>query len=235
MGLNESKPLLVLPVYNEEDCLEQNVKKTLNFLAEKKLDWQVVICDNGSTDRTSVIAKKLEKEFSNLDYLRIETIGRGRAIKTAWQKYLSDVYLYMDIDLSTDLRFLPPLAEEINKGNDMVVGSRYLSESKAKRKILRGTLSKFYNRLVRLFFRMKISDFQCGFKAVNNKVVKDLLSQIRDNGWFFDTELVLLGEKRGYKIKEIPIYWQEGKTSKVKLFQTSLNYFINLIELKLRK
>ncbi|MBU1164376.1 glycosyltransferase [Patescibacteria group bacterium] len=232
MQSETQKITLVLPVYNEQNILEKNVNKILDFLQSKNLYWQVVIADNASTDKTTDIGKKLQDQYDNLSYFRIEHKGRGNAIKNSWQRYQSDIYIYMDIDLSTGLSSLIDLVDKINNGYDMVIGSRYLENSITQRKILRKYISRLYIVLVHIMFKTKILDFQCGFKAINKNVANNLLPQIKDKEWFFDTELLLKAEKKNFRIKEIPVKWIEGKTSKVNLVVTSLNYLIKLIKLK---
>jgi len=232
---NHQKVTLVLPVFNEELIIEESVKKTLDFLHANNLDWQVIISDNASTDKTKDIGQNLQTNNQSVKYLRVEQIGRGIAIKKAWQKYGGDINIYMDIDLSTDLKYLIELVNQINLGNDIAIGSRYLKASETKRKLIRQILSKIYISLTNILFHLDISDYQCGFKAVKTKVVENLLHQIKDNDWFFDTELIIQAKKSNYKVKEISIAWVEGQTSKVKIIKTSFTYLINLLRLKLRK
>lgn len=227
--------LITLPTYNEEEIIKENSLKVLEFCQKNlKQGFKILIADNGSTDRTLEIAKELSADYKEIDYFHLKEKGRGRALKEAWKNDF-DVFIYMDADLSTNLKFLLLLIEEIKNGNDIVVGSRFLKGSKIERGFLREISSRFYNFLLKLFFNLKIKDAQCGFKAVNKKVVKNLLPKVENNGFFFDSELLIRAEKENYKIKEIPIEWKEAKRkSKVNILKTTLNYLKEIIKLKIR-
>jgi len=226
---------ITIPVFNEEKILYNKIKEISLFCQNNlKSDFKIVITNNGSTDNTGNIAKKICKENKKIEYLFIKKKGRGNAIKTSWLKIDADIYSYMDIDLSTNLKTFPKMIDEVTKGCDIVIGSRYINGSRVKRHLQRAVLSRLYNFFVQKLFRTKIKDLQCGFKAVNKKVVKDLLKKTKDNQWFFDTELLLLAEKEEYKIKEMPVEWNENINTKVKIIKTISDYIIDLIKLKRR-
>lgn len=216
------KVLIVIPVYNEEKELKQNVLKLKSFLAqEKEFNWYIVIADNASTDQTSALGKSLSQKYPQVLYLRLEEKGRGRAVKKAWRESGADIYVYMDIDLSTDLNHLPSLIKAIEDGFDIAISSRLLPNSKViGRTLKREILSRGYNLLIKLLFGTHFSDAQCGFKAVNKRVVKELLPKIQDNEWFFDSELLIMGEKSGYKIYEEPVVWTDNPGSTVRVLKT---------------
>ena len=176
---------LALPVFNEEKVLYRNTGIIYNFL-RTNFNWNfdVIIADNKSTDATPLIAKKLCGKYKHLRYLFVNEKGRGKAIRTAWLKFPADVYAYMDIDLSTDLKSFPNMIKQVRNGYDIVIGSRYLRGSHANRTLLRYLLSKTYNSYIKFLFHTKIHDLQCGFKAVDKKVVHKLLSRVKDNGFF---------------------------------------------------
>ncbi len=236
------KILIVLPTYNEENILQKNVLKVRKFCQDnlRNFDWQILIADNGSTDKTPKLAQELSHEYSRIDYFHTSQKGRGAALKIAWNKnnYLADIYLYMDIDLATDLNHLPQLiASIIQEGYDLTIGSRLQKESKTERSFLREFISRFYNLLLKIFFGLKIKDYQCGFKAVNQKIVEKIVPLIKNNNWFFDTELIILSHKNNYKIKEIPVKWVEKRDkkrkSKVKIIKTAWEDIKGIIRLKL--
>jgi glycosyltransferase involved in cell wall biosynthesis len=224
------KILVALPVYNEEAILEENVLKVFNFLKEKvRDDWQIIIADNNSADHTCEIGKKLALQYSKIKYLHIPQKGKGRAIRAAWQSEKADVYSFMDIDLSTDLESLPELIAAVGRENyDLAIGSRFLSASRVKRSFFRKLISYGYRLIIDFWLNSKIKDAPCGFKAANSKIVNDLLPKIKNNEWFFDSELVLLAEKQKYKIKELPVIWIEHKTvgrkSRINFIRVILNY-----------
>lgn len=234
------KIIIAIPAYNEEKIIGQNAEKLYDFCAENlsDYDWKIVIADNGSTDKTAEISKKLEAEFGGkIIYKLISAKGKGLAIKESWQSFDADVYIFMDADLATDLSALPLLISEINTGNDMVIGSRMVSGAAVKRKLKRKIISRVFSFLVRFKFGLKIKDYPCGFKAVNKKIVKELLPKVENNTWFFDTELVIRSAKSGCKIKEIPVIWKDtdnnvGRKSKANLTKIIKEYLRELNKLK---
>lgn len=225
---------LALPVYNEEKVLEKSVLKLYNYFKNNiKTDWQIIIVNNASTDKTKQIAGLLAEKFLEVKALHLDFKGRGNALKTVWQKYESDIYAYCDIDLATDINALKGLFTSIINGNaNISVGSRYIEGAQTKRTIDRLIYSKVYIFLVRLFFPTKIKDFQCGFKAIDKKTALEILPLVKDKEWFFDTELLLIAEKNGFKIKEVPVQWQENPDTKVNFIKTIYDYIRNLIKFK---
>src|SRR3989344_1138896 len=233
------KILIVIPTYNEEKILKDNILKLFDY-CQKNLtdDWKIVIADNKSSDKTPVIGKSLASQFSKINYLYVNRQGKGVAIKTAWQKYEVDIYCFMDADLAADLSALLPLIQGIKVGNDVIAGSRFHPQSQVKRSILRLIFSHGYRLALRILLGLKLSDAPCGFKAINNKVKESVLNQVQDESWFFDSELVILAEKKRYKLKEIPVNWHDprgkGDRSKVKVLALSLAYLKEIIKLKKR-
>jgi len=227
---------LVIPVYNEEKILENSIKKLYDHMSKNiKKDWKIIIANNASTDKTKEIAGKLVKKYSQVEAMHLLFKGRGNALKCAWKKYKSDVYAYCDVDLATDISYLKELFDNVFCGNNIVIGSRYLKEAKSNRTINRLILSKGYNYLIRLFFRTRISDFQCGFKAVDDKIIKEIIPRVKNKKWFFDTEMLLLAEQSGkYNIKEIPVSWRENKDTKVRIFEAIYEHIKGLVLLKKR-
>lgn len=234
------KVILTVPVYNEEEVLEENIKRIISFFKKNfKYPYTIIIADNGSVDRTNKIGKKLAKRFKDLEYIFISKKGRGIALTEAWnyafKKYKADIYAYCDVDLATDISYLKELFDGVSKGNNVVIGSRYLKNSNSKRRIGRLILSKGYIYFLKTLFKTKISDFQCGFKAIDNKIVKEILPIIKDKEWFFDTELLLQTEyAKKYKIKQIPVKWNESKDSKVEIPHTIYDYIKKSILLRRR-
>jgi len=232
------KLLVVIPAYNEEKILKDNTVLVYDFLKQNfsNFDWQLTIADNKSTDLTSYIAKSLEQDYVRIKYFYVDERGKGIAIKKAWQNFPSDIYCFMDADLATNLSSLPQLIDAIVQGNDIAVGSRLIRGAQVKRSILRRLFSLGYHWLTRIITKTKIKDLPCGYKAVNKRVVEQIVPQVEDNEWFFDSELVLLAEKQDYKIKEVPVVWLEPKyrISRVQPLVLSWRYFKNLTELKKR-
>jgi glycosyltransferase involved in cell wall biosynthesis len=230
-----SKVLIAFPVYNEEEILEKNCLKVFDF-CQKNLtdDFTLVIADNASTDKTREIGEKISQENAKIKYFHSDKKGKGIAIKSAWQKHPADYYIFMDMDLATDLSALPALINELKNGTDLAIGSRYLEESSLRRPAFRKIISRFYNSLIKIFFHCPFRDLAIGFKAVNKKVIEEILPLTKNKQWFFDNELVLLSFSKGLKIKEIPIKWSdpEKRHSKAGVFVISLEYLKEIIRLK---
>lgn len=215
--------VVVIPIYNEEKELQDSILKLKSYLVKNlaAYDWSMVIADNASTDNSKKIALNLLKSDKRISYLHLDLKGRGRAVKKAWRTSSADLLVYMDVDLSTDLKSLPNLLNSLTKDYDIAIGSRLISKSKViNRPIKREILSRCYNILIKLLFRVKFSDAQCGFKAVTKNAAKGLLPYVKDNAWFFDSELLIIGEKKGYKIYEEPVLWVDNPGSTVRVMKT---------------
>lgn len=214
---------IVLPIYNEERELEDNIAKLHSF-SRKNLsayDWRITIADNASTDQSYKIAQKLSRMKENVGCVHLKEKGRGRAVKKVWRESKADILIYMDIDLSTDLNNLPPLIDALREDYDIAIGSRLLPKSRViGRPIKREILSRVYNMLIKIFFQVHFSDAQCGFKGVSRRVVRELLPIIEDNAWFFDSELLIVGDKLGFKIYEEPVHWVDNPGSTVRVLST---------------
>lgn len=215
---------ITIPVYNEEKELEQNINKLYSFcdINLKNYDWKITIADNASNDNTPIIASNIARKNPKLSLFRLEEKGRGRAVKRAWSNSGADFCCYMDLDLSTDLKHLPNLLKALEKGSDIAIGSRLAKGAKIEgRTALREVTSRTLNFLfIQFWFGTHFTDAQCGFKAVTKNVVEQLISKIKDNEWFFDGELLIVGEKSGYKIYEEPVHWVDNPGSTVRLVST---------------
>lgn len=234
------KILIVLPTYNEERVIKENALKVFDFCQKnlKDYDWQILIADNGSNDLTPKIAERLSNNYQKISFFHILEKGRGFALKKAWTDYPADIYTYLDIDLATDLNYLPLLIKALEEGYDIAIGSRLKTGAQTKRSLSREILSRGYNLLLKIFFNPSFEDAQCGFKVISKKVAKEILPKVKNNIWFFDTELLILAEKAGYKIKEIPVEWIEKRIaqrkSTVKILSTVWEDIKGMIELKIR-
>jgi glycosyltransferase involved in cell wall biosynthesis len=216
---------IVIPAYNEEEQVKGSIltlRKFLlsNFVSEK---WLITVADNASTDKTPEIMKNLSNEYPDIHYLRLEQKGRGRALKKAWGASDARIVAYMDVDLSTHIKHIPELINSL-KNNDNVVsiGSRLLSKSVIKRSLKREVISRIYNSIVKIIHQTKFSDAQCGFKAIRQNIFEKISPLIKNNEWFFDSELLIIAEKMGYKIYEIPVEWNEDMGSTVKIIPTAM-------------
>jgi glycosyltransferase involved in cell wall biosynthesis len=225
---------VTIPVYNEEKILPASIATLHEFLAKHcRFDWEIVIADNASTDRTLEIANGLREEHDRVQVFHLDQKGRGRALRAVWKNSRADILSYMDVDLSSNLYAFPPLIEGlISGGFDIGTGSRLMKASTTRRSLKREIISRGYNLLVKAFFHTKFSDAQCGFKAISARAAKDLLPKIEDTGWFFDTELLVLGEKLGYRIFDLPVSWIEDLDSRVRIVRTALDDVKGLIRVR---
>jgi glycosyltransferase involved in cell wall biosynthesis len=196
-------------------------------------DWKIIIADNGpSRDQTRKVSKELVKKYSRLKYICIMRPGRGGALKEVWLKEKADILCYMDVDLSSDLSFFPELVRKCEEGADIAIGSRLAKGAKVYgRTLFREFISRSYNILIKLLFWTNFKDAQCGFKAIRKEASLVLLPKVLDRGWFFDTELLIIAEKAGYKIAEVPIIWRDDPTSTVKIFRTAWGDIKGLVRL----
>lgn len=229
---------VVIPVYNEVKVLEQSVMTTLDlFEKNPQFDWRLVIADNGSNDGTSELARSLDERFERVKALVLEVKGRGLALREAWLSSDSDIVSYMDVDLSTDILHLPELVSMVaNKGCDVAIGSRLAKGSKTDRQLKREITSRGYVALIRLTFpRLRISDAQCGFKALNRKAVEATVPYIENRMWFFDTEMLVLAQQAGLKICELPVRWVEDTDTKVKIVSTAMEDIRGLARMRFRR
>jgi glycosyltransferase involved in cell wall biosynthesis len=222
--MNAARQLVevVVPVHNEEATLRRNVEVLLAYLRDEfPFSFRVCVADNASVDRTPELAAALAAEHPEVKVLRLERKGRGLALRSAWLASDADVVAYMDVDLSTNLESFHPLVAPIMSGHsELAIGTRLAPQARIRRRLKREVLSRGYNLLVHVLFRVGFSDAQCGFKAVRTDVARRLLPLVEDDGWFFDTELLLLAERNGLRIHEVPVDWIEDLDSRVDLVPT---------------
>jgi putative flippase GtrA len=214
---------VVIPVLNEQAVLETTVRRLHRYLsAELPFTWRIIVADNASVDDTPKIAARLSRELPGVRLLRLEEKGRGRALRAAWSRSPAEVVCYMDVDLSTDLRGLMPLVAPLLSGHsDLAIGTRLARSARVVRGPKRELISRGYNAILRAALRARFSDAQCGFKAVRTSVLRGLIDDVRDEGWFFDTELLVLAQRRGLRIHEVPVDWVDDPDSRVDLVRTA--------------
>ncbi len=214
---------VMIPVLNEAHVLEKSVETVREFLRQNlRHRWRVVVVDNGSKDGTDRIAQALAGRYADVGFVHLDQRGRGRALRQAWSRSDADVMCYTDVDLSTELPALPRLVDAIlYEGYDLATGSRLMRESQTQRSFKREVISRTYNLIVKSVLRTTFSDAQCGFKAVSRRVVEHVMPHVKDQSWFFDTELLTLSEKWGYRIKDVPVLWIEDDDSRVKIARTA--------------
>lgn len=215
---------IVVPVFNEEAALAPSVRRLHEFLSDGfPFSWRIVVADNASTDATPVIGRRLARELPGVALMRLERKGRGRALRAAWSASDARVVAYMDADLSTDLRGLLPLVAPLLSGHsDVAIGTRLAHGSRVVRGPKRELISRGYNAILHAALRARFSDAQCGFKAVRAEALDSLLRDVRDDGWFFDIELLVLAQRRGLRIHEVPVDWVDDPDSRVDIVATAL-------------
>jgi putative flippase GtrA len=215
---------VVIPVYNEEAALAASVRRLRDYLvAELPFAWRITIADNGSTDATPRIAAELARSLSGVAVCSCSAQGRGRALRAAWLRSDADVVCYMDVDLSTDLRALLPLVAPLVSGHsDVAIGTRLAPGARVVRGPKRELISRAYNRLLHATLAARFSDAQCGFKAMRADAARRLLPRVRDDEWFFDTELLMLAQRLGLRIHEVPVDWVDDPDSRVDVLRTAL-------------
>ena len=215
---------VVIPVYNEERDLATSVERVREHLATMPWTFRVTIADNASTDGTAVVARRLAHTYDDVHVVHLAEKGRGRALKRVWSGSDAAVLVYMDVDLSTDLNALLPLVAPLISGHsDLAIGTRLGRGSRVERGPRREIISRGYNLLLRGTLRARFSDAQCGFKAIRADVAREVLPLVEDDAWFFDTELLVLAERSGLRIHEVPVDWVDDPDSRVDIVRTALD------------
>ena len=216
---------IVIPVHNEARDLPGCVHRLHDFVGtDVPYSARITVADNASTDNTLAVAHALADELPDLEIIHIDTKGRGGALHAAWMKSPADVVCYMDVDLSTDLSALMPLIAPVISGHsDLAIGSRLAPSSRVVRSRKREILSRGYNLLLRGVLGTRFADAQCGFKAVRADVARELLPFVKDTGWFFDTELLVIAQRVGLRIHEVPVDWVDDPDSRVEIVPTAID------------
>ena len=213
---------VVVPVHNEETDLEPCLRRLHAHLRALPYPFRITVAENASTDGTVEVAHRVAAELSDIEVLVLPEAGRGRALRTAWLRSDAPVLVYMDVDLSTDLAALLPLVAPLISGHsDLAIGTRLSRSSRVVRGAKREIISRGYNMLLRRTLAISLSDAQCGFKAIRADVARRLLPLVEDAGWFFDTELLVLAERAGLRIHEVPVDWIDDPDTRVDIVSTA--------------
>jgi putative flippase GtrA len=224
-AVRDAVPLvdIVIPVYNEAGVLAASVNTLRNYLCHHfPFTWRITIADNASTDATWQVATTLALTLDGVTAIHLDQKGRGRALRQAWSASDASIVAYMDVDLSTGLDALLPLIAPLVSGHsDVAIGSRLVPGSSVARGPRREFISRTYNQILRTVFGNGFKDAQCGFKAVRREVAERLVPMVRDNEWFFDTELLLLAERNGLRVHEVPVTWIDDPDSRVHVAKTA--------------
>jgi glycosyltransferase involved in cell wall biosynthesis len=231
---------IVLPIYNEEKILNNSLNALLQYCEDqlKEYGWIITLAVNGSRDSSEKIAKDFAaKHPAKINFLSLKEPGKGRAIITAWTASEADVLIFMDADLSVSLDNTDLLLRALTKENyDLAIGSRFLAGAETTRAKKREYISRIYNIFSRALFNHSLTDMQCGFKAIKKSEFENLKSFLKNQEWFFDTELLIYANAMGLKIKEIPVDWRECRYNKRKtkanIYKNSLVFLGKLLLLK---
>ncbi len=226
----------VIPVYNEEHDLPRSIDILSRYLREHlpQNPWQIIIADNGSTDSTGAVANMLATRHSSVVSVHIPQKGRGRALRQVWLESSADILSYMDVDLSTDLSHVSQLVGAIEEGAHLAIGSRLAKDSKVTRSFKREVISRSYSTLIRMMFFTPFRDAQCGFKAITRQAAQAIIPQVENNNWFFDTEMLIIAAKSGYRIREIPVKWKDDPDSRVRILPTAVEDMKGLLRLRFK-
>ena len=228
--------VVTVPACNESKNLRKCVELLLKVTPRLGEDFRIVIAEDGSTDGTDIIAQELEHMYTQVTHLHSpQKLGKGLALKRAFNKVEGDIYAFIDCDLATNMKFFPQLINSIKEGNDLALGSRYMDGAEADRTVLRDLSSRVYNRLIRILFKDNVFDHQIGFKAFSNRLIKDILNECNSTGWFWDTEILIRSINNNYKIVEFPVEWKEKKSNNGSLkmvTDVAIQNVIGIIELK---
>ncbi len=213
---------LVVPVFDEEAQLEPAIRRLHKYLRSFPFPTRITIADNASTDGTWRIACALAAELDGVACVHLDQKGRGRALHRVWSASDAGVLAYMDVDLSTDLAALLPLVAPLVSGHsDLAIGTRLARGANVVRGPKREVISRAYNRILHTALGTRFSDAQCGFKAIRADRAQLLLPLVKDRGWFFDTELLVLAERAGFRIHEVPVDWVDDPDSRVHIVSTA--------------
>ncbi len=225
---------VVIPVYNEEDALPVSIPALSAFLRDNLPNpWRVTIADNASIDGTRAVSESLCRDIDGVNYLYLPEKGRGRALRAAWLGSESDIVSYMDVDLSTGLSHFPALVGALESDCHVAIGSRLSRGSQVThRSFKRELTSRGYNLLIWSMFFVGFPDAQCGFKAMTRQAAQAIIPHVQNNNWFFDTEMLIIAEKRGYRIGVVPVAWRDDPGSTVNVVKTATEDIKGLLRLR---
>jgi glycosyltransferase involved in cell wall biosynthesis len=224
---------ILLPAYNEALQIEKCVREVNRAVSSFSNSYEIIVAEDGSTDGTEAILAGLLNTVPNLTFQHSPVrLGKGKAIKNALNSAKGEIIIFMDVDLATSLHSLPQVVERVERHGGIVIGSRHVEGSRVQRRAARTMFSLVYNLLVRVLFLDSVHDHQCGFKAMRHEVA-EALGDIKSDGFFFDTEMILRCKKAGLPIAEVGVEWSENRmrnTSKVRLFHDAARIGLDLLK-----
>ena len=207
----------VIPVFNDRAALEAALPRSLEVLTSITPSFEIIVAEDGSTDGSAGYVRDQESKDPRVRLLHSdERQGRGRALTRAFREARGSIVCYYDVDLATDMSHLGELIGAIRDGYDMSTGSRMMPSSDVRRTSEREVASRGYNLLVRLILGSRIHDHQCGFKGFRRDRILALLPSVKATHWFWDTEVLVRGQRDGYRIREFPVRWRASRGTTVK-------------------
>ena len=234
MGAKKSVDIVIPVYYKEAPTLEKRLLEQVSYYKKtlKQYKWRIVVANNGPKKDILPVIKDMMKRHNQITYTDTDAVGRGIALRHTWLNSKSDFLVYMDAALAASLDSLVPMLSLLESHCDIVIGSRYVPGARVKRTVGRFILSKVYNILLNVFLGLDIADSQCGFKGITRDVARKVIPNVKDEWWFFDTEMLYVAKKMGYVVCEIPVEWYEQDETSVKLIAVSLDYIKNILRLK---
>ncbi len=220
---------VVIPVFNEEEILRENFIKLNSFMKKNFKKYEIIICDNGSTDGTKEIGLKLAKKYNTLHFFSIKKRGVGLAFKEMVKRAKYDKIISLDMDLSVDMKFI--LKSKLLDNCDIVIGSK--KAGKQKRPVIRKFLSAGFIFLVGAFLGLTYKDYSIGAKMYRKSVIEKYIDEI-DTGSSYVINIIFYAKRDGYKIKEVPVICNDKRKSKFKLINEIVYRFKGLVFLFLR-
>ncbi|MFH1650182.1 MAG: dolichyl-phosphate beta-glucosyltransferase [Candidatus Woesearchaeota archaeon] len=220
---------VIVPAYNEEKRLLKSMSKIISFIKELKIPTELILVDDGSTDKTAEIARKAGAKVISYKPNK----GKGNAVRTGVFAAKNEWVLFMDADLSTPLNMYPRLAQHYK--NDFIIGSRNMKDSdiQLERGWFRKLLGKGFPLITRILLLPGIKDTQCGYKLMRTKEAKKVFKLSRINGFGFDAEILFIAKKNGYSIKEVPVVWKNDAASKVHPIKDTWRMFWNVVGIRI--
>ena len=227
---------VIIPAYNEQLVLEEAVDRVVGLLADVD-DYEIVIVEDGCTDYTPLMAAELRARYANVQHIHSAVrLGKGRAVSEGMRAARGRVVVLMDADMATDPAEILRFIRAVERGDaDILIGSRYHAESHTRRTSLRLLYSRVYNGAARLLLGTTVRDHQCGFKVFDGDAMRSILPFVKSERFFWDTEALAFAHWFGYRVREVPITWKEGASSKVRLFRTPVEMFSALLRLSITR
>jgi dolichyl-phosphate beta-glucosyltransferase len=226
---------IVIPAFNEEARLGRTLEEYLAYCRRTKRQVEVIVVDDGSLDQTSMVVNAFAREHPEVRLIRLaENQGKGQAVRSGVVNARGRRILFADADAATPLSEVERLEAAIDAGAHVAIGSRALpdNEVKVKARLYRRVIGRIFHRLVELLTVPGVKDTQCGFKLFRGGVAHDLFSRMRVRGFSFDVEVLMMAQRRGYTIAEVPVNWTHQPGSKVNLVTDSARMFRDLFVIR---